>query len=111
MGGPLLLSFPGKEPPHKEFLGSDPNWGDLEGNSLCLCVFFALEPLSIRGDGPLKSEKGPLRRGNAPFRPMGCFWVLCYGGKQSLSKAHAEVYEFHGEVPLTLQLSPPRVSR
>ena len=28
MGGPLLLYFPGKEPPHKEFLGWDPNWGD-----------------------------------------------------------------------------------
>ena len=27
MGGPLILYFPGKEPPHKEFLGWDPNWG------------------------------------------------------------------------------------
>ena len=43
MGGPLLLYFPGKEPPHKEFLGSDPNGGDLGGISLCLCAFFALE--------------------------------------------------------------------
>ena len=27
VGGPLLLYFPGKEPPHKEFLGWDPNRG------------------------------------------------------------------------------------
>ena len=26
-GGSLLLDFQGKEPPHKEFLGWDPNWG------------------------------------------------------------------------------------
>ena len=31
--------FPGKEPPHKECLGSDPNWGDLGSISLCLCAF------------------------------------------------------------------------
>ena len=32
-----MLYFPGEEPPHKEFEGSDPNWGDLGGISLCLC--------------------------------------------------------------------------
>ena len=39
--GPLLLDFPGKEPPHKEFLGWDPNWG-IFGVFLYVYVLFSL---------------------------------------------------------------------
>ena len=42
-GGASSALFPGKEPPHKEYLGSDPNWGDLGGMSLCVCAVFALD--------------------------------------------------------------------
>ena len=40
-GGPLTLYFPGKEPPHKEFLGWDPNWG-IWGVFLYVYVLFSL---------------------------------------------------------------------
>ena len=43
MWGASSALFSRKRAPHKEFLGSDPNWGDLGGNSLCLCAFFALD--------------------------------------------------------------------
>ena len=41
MGGSLLLDFPGKEPPHKDFLGWDPNWG-IFGVFLYVYVLFSL---------------------------------------------------------------------
>ena len=42
VGGSLLLDFPGKkEPPHKEFLGWDPNWG-IFGVFLYVYVLFPL---------------------------------------------------------------------
>ena len=40
-GGPLLFYFPGQEPPHKEVLGWDPNWG-IFGVFLYVYVLFSL---------------------------------------------------------------------
>ena len=41
-GGPLILYFPGKEPPHKEFLRWDPNWGFLGYFLYVYVLFFSL---------------------------------------------------------------------
>ena len=72
-GGPLLLYFPGKEPPHKEFLGSDPNWGDLGGISLCLCAFFALD-LRDPPKRPLIGDKFGESLGGSQAPPS--FWKV-----------------------------------
>ena len=45
-GGSLLLDFPGKEPPHKEFLGWDPNWGIF---GVFLYVYVRFFPLELLG--------------------------------------------------------------
>ena len=46
MGAPLILYFPGKEPPHKEFLGWDPNWG-IWGVFLYVSVLFSLLKIAL----------------------------------------------------------------
>ena len=57
MGGPFLLYFPGKEPPHKEFLGSDPNWGHF-GVFLHVCVrFFSLASLAETLNSATRSSR------------------------------------------------------
>ena len=63
VGGSLVLDFPGKEPPHKEFLGWDPNWG-IVGAFLYVYVLFSL--LSCVG----RSQRGELPQFSI---------VTCYG--------------------------------
>ena len=55
------------------------------------------EPLyahsGIRGNGPLRSENGPLWKGNAPLALMGSFQAPHHVENGPSKKAHEEVYE------------------
>ena len=71
-GGSLLLDFPGKEPPHKEFLGWDPNWG-IFGVFLYVYVLFSfLNKLSTQHWGGNGFFVIFVVHFNFEFRPRFC---------------------------------------